>query len=65
MPLISEFSGYSGRVEGAARWTKTLYNHPVSSAIDYFIVNLKESADVMDKESGGHLKHKLRIKVGK
>ena len=51
--------------EEAKRWTRALYNHPVSSAIDYFIIHLAESLDVMDKESSGHLKHKLRIKVGR
>ena len=40
-----------------------LYNRAVSSAIDCFIINLKESTDTMDKEASGHLEHKLRSKV--
>lgn len=48
----------------AGRREKTFHNHPVSSAIDYFIVNLRDSSEVNDKESSGHLEHKLKIKVG-
>ena len=40
-----------------------LHNHPVSSAIDCFIVNLKDSPDTIDKEAIGHLDHKLKTKV--
>ena len=47
----------------AKRWANTLYNRPVSSAIDYFIVNLRDSSDVNDKEPSGHLEHKLKMKV--
>ena len=50
--------------EYAERWTRTLYNRPVISAIDYFIANLVESSDIIDRESSGHTKHKLKIKVG-
>ena len=64
MPLFGEFPGYSEWGKGAKRWTRALYNHPIRSVIDYYIINLKESSDVMDKESSGHVKHKLRIKVG-
>ena len=42
--------------EGAKRWAKTLYNHPVSSAIDYFMVNLGGDLNRVDSESGGRLK---------
>ena len=31
---------------------KTLYNHPVSSAIGYFMVNLGASLHRVDSESG-------------
>ena len=48
---------------GPERWAKTLYNHPVSSAIGYFIVNLGDSSEVNGKESSGHLEHKLKMKV--
>ena len=47
----------------AERWEKTLRNHPVSSAIDYFIINLRGSSEVNGKESSGHSEHKLEIKV--
>ena len=47
----------------AKRWAKTSHNHPVRSAIDYFIIYLGESSEVRDKESRGHLKHTLKIKV--
>ena len=40
-----------------------LYNRPVSSAVDGFIVNLKDSSDTIDKAASGHLKHKLKTKV--
>ena len=49
--------------EEAERWAKTLYNRPVSSAIGYFIVNLRDSSEVNDKESSGNLKHTLKMKV--
>ena len=45
-------------------WVRKLYNCPVRSVIDYFILNLKGSSDIVDKESSVHLKHKLEIKVG-
>ena len=64
MPLLGEFSGYSGWGKEAKMWEKTLYNHPVSSVIDYFILNLRESSDIMDRKSSGHLERKLKIKVG-
>ena len=47
----------------AKSWAKTLYNHPVISVIDYFVVNLGASSDRIDTESGGRLKHKLKAKV--
>ena len=40
MPLLGEFPSYSEWGKDAIRWTRTLYNHPISSAIDYFSVNL-------------------------
>ena len=64
IPLLSELPCYSERGEEARRRAKTLHNHPVSSSIDYFIINLRDSSDVNDKESSGHLEHKLRMKVG-
>ena len=64
MPWLSEFPGYSERGKEAKRWTRTLYNHPVSSAIDYFVINLMGSSDIIDRESSGHVQHKLKIKVG-
>ena len=41
----------------------TLYNRPVSSGIAYFFVNMRESSDIIGRESIGHAKHKLKIKV--
>ena len=64
MPLLSEFSRYSELGKEAKRWEKTLHNDPVSSGIEYSIVNLRESSEITDNESGGHLKHKQKIKVG-
>ena len=64
MPLLGEFSSYSewGKEE-AKRWAETLYNHPVSSVVDYSIVNLGASSDRINTESGGRLKYKLKAKV--
>ena len=64
MPMICEFSGYSDRGADARRRTRALYNHPVGSAIDYFVINLKDSPDSIDRGTSGHLRHKLKIKVG-
>ena len=52
----------SGEKE-AERWTKTLYNRPVSSVIEYFIVNSGARSDRTDIESGVHLEYKLKVKV--
>ena len=64
MPLLSESPGYSEWGKEATRWAKPLYNRPVSSEIDYVIINLRESSEITDKESSGHLEHKLQIKGG-
>ena len=40
-----------------------LHSLPISSAIDCFIINLKDSADTIDKEASGHLVHKLKTIV--
>ena len=53
MPLLRVFPGYSEWGKDAERWTKTQYNRPVSSAIDYFMVNLGASLNQVDSESGG------------
>ena len=63
MPLSGEFSGYSEWWGEAKRRAKTLYNRPVSSVVDYFIINLRASSEITDKESSGHLGRKLKIKV--
>ena len=63
MPLLSEFPSYSEWGEEDRRWAKTLYNHPISSVIDYFVVNFIASTNRIDNESGGRLKYKLRAKV--
>ena len=53
MPLLGEFPSYSEWGTEARRWTKTLYNHPVSSVIGYFMVNFLASPNRVDSESGG------------
>ena len=63
MPLLSEFSGYSEWENEAKRWTRALYNRPMSLAIDCFIINLRDSGDLTDKGAIGHLKHKLKSKA--
>ena len=40
-----------------------LYNRPISLVIDYFIINLKDSAARTDKESSGFLGRKLKSKT--
>ena len=47
----------------AKRWAKTLYNHPVCAAIDYFVVNLGDSLNRVDSESGGRSEYKLKAAV--
>ena len=42
---------------------ETLYNRPVSSVVDYFIVNLGASPGRIYIESGGRLQYKLKAKV--
>ena len=49
---------------GAKRRAKTLYNHPVSSVVDNFVVNLGGSVNRIHSESGGRLEYKLNAKVG-
>ena len=49
---------------GAGRWIRALYNHLVGSVIDYFLINLKERSDIIDKESSGNVKRKRRVKWG-
>ena len=47
----------------AKRWKRALYNHPVSSVVDYFVINLKGSSDIIDNAPSGHLERKLEIKA--
>ena len=62
IPLLSEFPSYSEWGGEARRWARALYIQPVSSVIDYFMVNLLASPNRVDSESGGRLKYKLRAK---
>ena len=48
MPLLSEFSSYSEWGEEARRRSRSLYNHPISSVIGYFVVNFKASPSRID-----------------
>ena len=63
MPLLAEFPSYSEWGKGAERWAKTLYSRPISSAIDYFVVNLGDSLGRADNESGGRLKYKSKSRI--
>ena len=63
MPILSELAGYSEWGNDAKRWTRTLYNRPISLVMDCFIINLKDSGDLTDKAAGGHSEHKLKSKV--
>ena len=47
----------------AKRWKRALYNHHVSSVVDYFVINLKGSSDIIDNAPSGHLERKLEIKA--
>ena len=49
MPLLSEFTSYQNWETAAERWRNLLYNHPVSSAIEYFINNLKNSMIILER----------------
>merc|ERR1712112_201439 len=39
-----------------------LRNHPVSSVVEYYINNLKESSNILDKGTGDFLKNQYRKK---
>ena len=66
MPLMSEFPCYLGWETSAKRWGNLLYNHPVSNVIEYFIGNLRDSRNPLDRGSGigGFLKRNSRKKMG-
>ena len=40
-----------------------LYNHPVGHIIEYFIINLKSSGEIMDKTAGDFLRRRLGKKM--
>ena len=63
MHPLGGVSRYSEWENGAKRRPETLYNHPVSSDVRYFIVNLRSSSERTDKEQSGNLRHNLKIKV--
>ena len=60
MPLMGEFSSYSEWETEAQRWTRMLYNRPISLVIDYFIINLKDTEVRRDFEASGFLKRKSK-----
>ena len=65
MPLLSGFTSYADCGAGERRWAMMLYSRPVSMGVYYFFNNLKDSkTSVIDKNSGGFPKHKLKAKVG-
>ena len=59
MPLLFEFSCYSNWDPAARRWSKLLYNHPVSSVIENYISNLKESSNILDRGGRGFSKESI------
>ena len=62
MPLLFEFTSYSTWEPAARRWNNLLYNHPVSSVIEYYINNLKESPNILNNGAGDFLKNQFRKK---
>ena len=60
MPLLSEFISYQSWENAAKRWKNPLYNRPVSSAVEYFINNLKNSEKILDRGAGDFLKCHFR-----
>ena len=66
MPLMSEFASCKGWETAAKRWKNLLYNRPVSSAIEYFINNLKNSErSILDRGDGDFIKCHFRKKWAK
>ena len=63
MPLLSESPGYSEWGNEAKRRTRMLHNRPVSLGGACFIINLKGSGSLTDKEAIGYAKHKLKSKM--
>ena len=41
IPLLGEFPSYIEWGKEAKGWAATLYNRPISAAIDYFVVNFR------------------------
>ena len=62
MPLLFEFTSYSNWEPAARRWNNLLYNRPVSRVIEYYINNLKESSNILDRGAGDFLKSQFRKK---
>ena len=60
---MGEFPGYSEWEIEAQRWTRMLYNRPISLAVDYFIINLQDSKARTDVEASGFAKHKSKSKT--
>ena len=47
------------------RWAKTLYNHPLSIGVDYFVSSMKgHKSSRSDKNAVGFLKRNLKAIVG-
>ena len=65
MPLLSGYANYGDWETDDERWAMTLYNHPVSSGVDYFANNLNghETSEI-DVGAGGFLKNKAKSKIG-
>ena len=64
MPLLSEFSRYWEWGIGSQRWSRMLYNRPISLGIYYCVNKLKGSkTSRVDVEDGGFLKRRLKSKI--
>ena len=57
MPLLNEFTRYGEWGVAAKRWAVMLYNHPLSSGVDYFSNNLGDNkSSLTDRNAAGFLK---------
>ena len=62
--LLIESPIYLDWEAGEKRWAKMLYSHPIITAVDYFINNMKRNkGSLMDKNAGGFSKRKSKSKV--
>ena len=60
---MPELVRYQKWENAAKRWKNLLYNQLVSSILEYFINNLKNSGKILDRIAGGFLKSRFRKKM--